>query len=109
MTLDAYQTAFACIIAHQAATTTNAAATLAANKLKIVADSGSLGTATNNQLHFLASYDGTVASGGTDTTHLQLQYDTNATTASTTLSAIIAIDFHGDVTANLTSASFTYI
>ncbi|MEI7514165.1 MAG: Ig-like domain-containing protein [Betaproteobacteria bacterium] len=90
-------------------TTTNAAATLAANKLKIVADSGSLGTPTNNQLHFLASYDGTVASGGTDTTHLQLQYDTNATTASTTLSAIIAIDFHGDVTANLTSASFTYI
>ena len=90
-------------------TTTNAAATLAANKLKIVADSGSLGMATNNQLHFLASYDGTVASGGTDTTHLQLQYDTNATTASTTLSAIIAIDFHGDVTANLTSASFTYI
>jgi hypothetical protein len=42
-------------------------------------------------------------------THLQVQYDTNSTFGATALSSIIALDFDGDVRANLTPASLTYI
>jgi len=74
--------------------------------LEVVADTGTLGTVGDNQLHLVSVYD-----AATNTTHLQLQYDTNPTfgTGATTASSIIALDFMGDVTANLTPANLTYI
>lgn len=72
--------------------------------LEIVADTGTLGTVGDNQLHMVSVYD-----AASNTTHLQLSYDTNATFGSTTASSIIALDFEGDITANLTPASLTYI
>lgn len=72
--------------------------------LEIVTDTGTLGTVGDNQLHLVSVYD-----AASNTTHLQLSYDTNATFGSTTASSIIALDFEGDITASLTPASLTYI
>ena len=72
--------------------------------LEIITDTSTLGTVGDNQLHMVSSYDAT-----SNTTHLQVQYDTNASFGSTNLSSIIALDFNGDVTASLTPANLTYI
>jgi len=76
----------------------------ATGTLEVVADTGTLGTVGDNQLHLVSAYD-----AATNTTHLQVQYDTNPTFGSTTVGDLIALDFMGDVTANLTPTSLTYI
>ncbi|MBI4986103.1 MAG: Ig-like domain-containing protein [Rhodocyclales bacterium] len=70
--------------------------------LEVVADTTTLGTVGDNQLHFVSTYDGA-------NTHLQVRYDTNSTFGTTTLSDIIALDFAGDVTASLVPANLTFI
>jgi hypothetical protein len=74
--------------------------------LEIVTDTGALGAVGDNTLHMLATYD-----APNNLTHLQLSYDTNPTfgAGQTTASSIIAMDFVGDVTANLIPANLTYI
>jgi hypothetical protein len=42
-------------------------------------------------------------------TQLRIQYDTNSATGTTALSDVIALDFFGDVTADLTPAALTFI
>ena len=72
--------------------------------LQIVADtSGALTTVTDNQFHMATSYDSV-----NKVTHLLVQYDTNSTFGTTSLSNEIAMDFDGDVTATLVPASLTY-
>ena len=71
---------------------------------KYLTDTGKLGTVGDNQLHMVSTYE-----TATDTTHLKVQYDTNASFGTTALSSVIALDFAGDVTANLTTTSLTYI
>ena len=72
--------------------------------LQIVADSsGALTTVTDNQIHMATSYDSVH-----NLTHLLVQYDTNATFGTTSLSNVIAMDFDGDVTKTLVPASLTY-
>ena len=72
--------------------------------LEIVTDTGTLGSVGDNQLHMLATYNSGV-------THLEVQYDTNSAFGSgqITASDLIAMDFEGDVTANLVPASLTFI
>jgi hypothetical protein len=72
--------------------------------LEIITDTDRLGIVGDNQLHMVATYD----SQG-NTTHLQVQYDTNSTFGTTAQSAVIAMDFDGDVTANLTPAHLNFI
>ena len=72
--------------------------------LEIIADTSALTTVGDNQLHMASSYD-----SAHNATHLQVQYDTNPAIGTTTLGNIIAFDFDGNVTANLTPASLTYI
>jgi len=78
----------------------------ATGTLEIITDTGTLGTVGDNQLHMVSTYD-----TQNNTTHLQVQYDTNSAfgTGNTTLSSVIALDFDGDVTANLTPAHLTFI
>jgi len=85
---------------------TAGAATGVTGTLEVITDTTTLGTVGDNQLHMVSTYD-----QSHNTTHLQVQYDTNATFGSgaTTVSSIIALDFDGDMTANLTPASLTYI
>ncbi|WP_293751138.1 Ig-like domain-containing protein, partial [Limnohabitans sp. Rim8] len=75
-----------------------------AGSLAIVTDADTLGTVTDNQLHMLVKYV-----TGTDTTQLRIQYDSNSATGTTALSEVIALDFSGNVTANLTPAALTFI
>ena len=85
--------------------TKTAGATVGATgTLEIITDTTTLGTVTDNQLHMVSTYE-----TATDTTHLKVQYDTNASFGTTALSSVIALDFAGDVTANLTTTSLTYI
>ena len=72
--------------------------------LEIITDTGTLGTVGDNQLHMVSTYDAT-----SNLTRLQVKYDTNASFGSTTASNVIAMDFLGDVTANLTPAHLTFI
>ena len=76
----------------------------ATGTLEIITDTNTLGPVGDNQLHMASSFDAT-----SNMTHLQVQYDTNSTFGATALSSIIALDFDGDVRANLTPASLTYI
>jgi hypothetical protein len=73
-------------------------------ELKISQDVGALTAPGDNQLHMASNFD-----AASNITHLQVQYDTNSTFGATALSSIIALDFDGDVRANLTPASLTYI
>ena len=75
-----------------------------AGNLVIVSDTGSLSPVTDNQLHMLVTYDATK-----QVTQLSIKYDTNSAVGTTALSEIIEIDFMGDLTANLTPASLTFI
>ena len=75
-----------------------------AKSLSVVTDTGALTTVTDNQLHMLVKYV-----TETETTQLRIQYDTNAATGTTAVSEVIALDFYGDVTANLTPAALTFI
>ena len=61
-----------------------------------------LGTVGDNQLHMLTRFDGAL-------THLQLAYDTNPGAGATTASNVIAMDFLGDVTANLIPSHINYL
>ena len=70
--------------------------------LEIVTDTGVLGTVGDNQLHMLTRFDGAL-------THLQLAYDTNPGAGATTASNVIAMDFLGDVTANLIPSHINYL
>ena len=70
--------------------------------LEIVTDTGVLGTVGDNQLHMLTRFDGAL-------THLQLAYDTNPGAGATTASSVIAMDFLGDVTANLIPSHINYL
>ncbi len=72
--------------------------------LEIITDTGTLGEVGDNQLHMVATYDDVEK-----ITQLQVRYDTNSTFGATTLSEVIAFDFDGNVTANLTPASLTFI
>jgi hypothetical protein len=72
--------------------------------LEIITDVTTLGTVGDNQLHMVSNYD-----AQQNITHLQVQYDTNSTFGTTTASSVIAFDFDGNVTANLTPASLTFI
>ena len=78
----------------------------ATGTLEIITDTNTLSPVGDNQLHMVTTYDNT---NGANVTHLQVQYDTNSTFGATLLSSIIALDFDGDVRANLTPASLTYI
>jgi hypothetical protein len=83
--------------------TKTAGLTIGANGiLEIINDTTTLGVVGDNQLHMVSTYDGTK-------THLQVQYDTNSTSGTTTASDVIAFDFDGNVTANLTPASLMFI
>ena len=74
--------------------------------LEIFTDTGALAAVGDNQLHMVATFD-----QPNNLTHLLVQYDTNPTfgAGATNASAVIALDFFGDVTASLTPASLTYI
>jgi len=72
--------------------------------LEIVTDTGTLGTIGDNQLHMLSTYD-----AAHNLTHLQLAYDTNPNAGTTVSSSVIAMDFAGDVTANLIPSHLNYI
>ncbi|MEI7680017.1 MAG: Ig-like domain-containing protein, partial [Betaproteobacteria bacterium] len=72
--------------------------------LEIVTDTGVLGTVGDNQLHMLTRFD-----GANNLTHLQLAYDTNPGAGATTASNVIAMDFLGDVTANLIPSHINYL
>ena len=50
-----------------------------------------------------------VTSSRIDTTQLRIQYDSNSATGTTTVSDVIALDFSGNVTANLTPAALNFI
>jgi hypothetical protein len=76
----------------------------AAKSLTIVTDTGALSPVTDNQLHMLVTYDATKQE-----TQLSIKYDTNSAVGTTAVSEIIEIDFMGDLTANLTPASLTFI
>jgi hypothetical protein len=85
--------------------TKTAGLTIGANGvLEIITDTTTLGTVGDNQLHMVSTYD-----AQQNTTHLQVQYDTNSTFGTNTPSTVIAFDFDGNVTANLTPASLTFI
>ena len=72
--------------------------------LEIVTDTGVLGTVGDNQLHMLTRFD-----AANNLTHLQLAYDTNPGAGATTASNVIAMDFLGDVTANLIPSHINYL
>jgi hypothetical protein len=72
--------------------------------LEIITDTGTLGTVGDNQLRMVSTFD-----QANNVTHLQVKYDTNAIFGTTTPSNVIAMDFLGDVTANLTPAHLTFI
>jgi hypothetical protein len=85
--------------------TKTAGVTIGANGvLEIITDTTTLGTVGDNQLHMVSTYD-----AQQNTTHLQVQYDTNSTFGTNTPSSVIAFDFDGNVTANLTPASLMFI
>ena len=85
-------------------TKTAGASTGTTGTLEIVTDTSALGTVGDNQLHMFSTYDST-----NHVTHLQVQYDTNSAIGTSSASSVIAMDFEGDVTANLTPASLIYI
>ena len=85
-------------------TKTAGAASGGNGNLVIVTDADALTTVTDNQLHMLVKYV-----SETDTTQLRVQYDTNSATGTTAVSEVIALDFSGDVTTNLTPAALTFI
>ncbi|MDP2678543.1 MAG: hypothetical protein Q8O85_07465, partial [Rhodoferax sp.] len=76
---------------------------LADSALQVVADISVMGSG-DNQIHTLATYD-----QASNTTHFMAQYDTNSAAGTTALSDIIALNFDGDVTANLTPAHLNFI
>ena len=61
-------------------------------------------TVGDNQLRMLVKYI-----EADDITQLRLQYDTNSATATTAASEVIALDFFGNVMAELTPAALTFI
>ena len=75
-----------------------------AKSLTVVTDTDSLIAPTDNQLHMLVKYV-----TETDTTQLRIQYDSNSATGTTAISEVIALDFSGNVTANLTPAALNFI
>ena len=75
-----------------------------AKNLTVITDTGSLTVPTDNQLHMLVKYV-----TETDTTQLHIQYDSNSATGTTAVSDVIALDFSGNVTANLTPAALNFI
>ena len=77
-----------------------------AKSLAIVTDADTLGTVTDNQLHMLVKF---VNDSDGGMTQLRIQYDTNSASGTTALSDVIALDFFGDVTADLTPAALTFI
>jgi Bacterial Ig-like domain len=74
------------------------------NVLEIFTDTGTLGVVGDNQLRMVSTYDAV-----NNVTRFQMAYDTNASFGATTSSTVVAIDFVGDVTANLIPSHLTFI
>jgi hypothetical protein len=73
--------------------------------LFVFQDTGTLGAVGDNQLHFVTTYD-----APTNTTHLQLQFDTNSVfgAGQTAASTVVAMDFEGNVQ-SLIPAALHYV
>ena len=81
-------------------TKTAGAALAAAGVLQIVTDTTVLGSIGDNELHMVTTFDSFA-----DVTHLTVRYDINAAIGATVASSVIAMDFVGDVRANINPAT----